>query len=259
MTVARALLVAILALLAFPLVDAHAQATRTWVSGVGDDVNPCSRTAPCKTFAGAISKTAAGGEISVLDPGGFGGVTITKSISIIARGMEGSILVGGANGVIINAGPNDEVTLHGLTFEGAGTGINAIRVISARAVHISNCLIRGFEAVDTGRGISVEPTGATVVNVSDCTISKNGQGVFVSPQTGGVPKVTLTRVTLSDNSQQALRVTRKASTVFLNQSVITGNNRGMVVGSGASVISFGNNVIAGNKVDGAPTQTLPLQ
>src|SRR5438477_3797204 len=49
---------------------AFAQATRTWVSGVGDDVNPCSRTAPCKTFAGAISKTAGGGEIDVLDPGG---------------------------------------------------------------------------------------------------------------------------------------------------------------------------------------------
>ena len=68
---------------------AHAQATRTWVSGVGDDANPCSRTAPCKTFAGAISKTAAGGEINVLDPGGFGAVTITKSITISSRGLRG--------------------------------------------------------------------------------------------------------------------------------------------------------------------------
>ena len=62
--------------------SAHAQATRTWVSGVGDDANPCSRTAPCKTFAGAISKTAAHGEISVLDPGPYGAVTITKSITL---------------------------------------------------------------------------------------------------------------------------------------------------------------------------------
>jgi hypothetical protein len=61
---------------------AQAQATRTWVSGVGDDANPCSRTAPCKTFAGAISKTAPGGEIDALDPGGFGALTITKSITI---------------------------------------------------------------------------------------------------------------------------------------------------------------------------------
>jgi hypothetical protein len=65
---------------------AQAQATRTWVSGVGDDANPCSRTAPCKTFAGAISKTAPCGEISVLDPGGFGAVTITKSITINGTG-----------------------------------------------------------------------------------------------------------------------------------------------------------------------------
>src|SRR5215468_7208489 len=78
---------------------ASAQATRTWVSGVGDDVNPCSRTAPCKTFAGAISKTAAGGEISVLDPGGYGAVTITKSITISGNGDDTSILVSGTNGI----------------------------------------------------------------------------------------------------------------------------------------------------------------
>src|SRR6201988_884384 len=84
---------------------AQAQATRTWISGVGDDVNPCSRTAPCKTFAGAISKTAAGGEIDALDPGGFGGVTITKAITLDGGGVIASILSsGGANGVNINAG-----------------------------------------------------------------------------------------------------------------------------------------------------------
>ena len=81
---------------------AHAQATRTWVSGVGDDVNPCSRTAPCKTFAGAISKTAANGEIDCLDPGGFGTVTITKSITIDCAGTLGSILAAGTNGVNVN-------------------------------------------------------------------------------------------------------------------------------------------------------------
>src|ERR1700748_3413091 len=89
---------------------ANAQATRTWVSGVGDDVNPCSRTAPCKTFAGAISKTAAGGEISTLDPGGFGTVTITKSISITNDGAgEAGILASGTNGINVVAGPTDAV------------------------------------------------------------------------------------------------------------------------------------------------------
>src|SRR5947207_638693 len=81
---------------------ARAQATRTWVSGVGDDVNPCSRTAPCKTFAGAISKTATGGEIDALDPGGFGAVTITKSITISGEGTMAAILASAVNGIIIN-------------------------------------------------------------------------------------------------------------------------------------------------------------
>src|SRR6266404_3275298 len=103
---------------------AHAQATRTWVSGVGDDVNPCSRTAPCKTWAGAISKTAAGGEIDALDPGGFGGVTITKSITLSATGVTASILVAGTNGITINAGDNDFVTIHGLAINGIGNSTN---------------------------------------------------------------------------------------------------------------------------------------
>src|ERR1700709_1295282 len=81
---------------------AQAQATRTWVSGVGDDANPCSRTAPCKTFPGAISKTATFGEINVLDPGGFGAVTIVKSISIRSDHIEAGVLVSGTNGIIVN-------------------------------------------------------------------------------------------------------------------------------------------------------------
>src|SRR5215210_4845025 len=85
---------------------AQAQATRTWVSGVGDDVNPCSRTAPCKTFAGAISKTADKGEIDALDPGGFGTITITKSMTIDGTTGQGfgSILAAGTNVVIVNDG-----------------------------------------------------------------------------------------------------------------------------------------------------------
>src|ERR1700709_36521 len=97
---------------------APAQATRTWVSGVGDDANPCSRTAPCKTFAGSISKTAAGGEINCIDPGGFGAVTITKAISIICDGVEAGVLVGATNGIVVNAGAGDAVFLSGLDLEG---------------------------------------------------------------------------------------------------------------------------------------------
>jgi hypothetical protein len=120
---------------------AQAQASRTWVSGVGDDANPCSRTAPCKTFAGAISKTAAGGEIDALDPGGFGAVTITKAITIDGGGGQvASALVSGTNGIIVSAGPTDVVTLRNLTINGIGGtgsgGLNGVHYIAGAALHI---------------------------------------------------------------------------------------------------------------------------
>src|SRR6202166_1182734 len=121
-----------LLMLAFTSV-ASAQATRTWVSGVGDDANPCSRTAPCKTFAGSISKTAVGGEINVLDPGGFGAVTITKAITISSQGFEAGVLVSGTNGIVV-AVPNatDTVILRGLDIEGLGTGLSGVLVNTRR-------------------------------------------------------------------------------------------------------------------------------
>ena len=116
--------------LAFCLI-ASAQATRrTWVSGVGDDANPCSRTAPCKTFAGAISKTTAGGEINCLDPGGFGALTITKAITLDCNQVFGSVLVGGTNGIVVSAGPSDVVKILNLGIDGSGTGINGINYVS---------------------------------------------------------------------------------------------------------------------------------
>jgi hypothetical protein len=154
---------------------ASAQATRTWVSGVGDDANPCSRTAPCKTFAGAISKTAANGEINVLDPGGFGGVTITKSISIISDHTEAGVLVSGTNAIIINAGVNDIVVLRGLDIEGLGTGLNGIRFLAGKALYVENCTINRF----TQHGIDFNPSGAAFLHVRD-TIIRNQNGTNMS-------------------------------------------------------------------------------
>src|ERR1043165_6824511 len=135
---------------------AQAQATRTWVSGVGDDVNPCSRTAPCKTFAGAISKTANNGEIDCLDPGGFGTVTITKNITIdgTTGAGFGSILAAGTNGVNINdsatATPNTIiVSLRNLSINGAGTGFTGINFTSGKTVHVEDCVIFGFRGNGT--------------------------------------------------------------------------------------------------------------
>ena len=123
---------------------AHAQATRTWVSGVGDDANPCSRTAPCKTFAGAISKTISGGEIDALDPAGFGAVTITKSITIDGNSTTAGILAAGTTGVVINAAGLD-VTLRGLSINGAGSGITGVRILAANKVYIERSVIFGFQ------------------------------------------------------------------------------------------------------------------
>lgn len=164
---------------------AAAQATRTWVSGVGDDANPCSRTAPCKTFAGAISKTAAGGEINVLDPGGFGAVTITKSISITSEGFEAGVLVSGTNGIIINAASTDNIVLRGLDIEGIGTGLNGIQFLAGGMLTVEKCTINGF----TQKAINFVPSTRARLNVIDTEIRNNnnsltGGGIFVQPGAG---------------------------------------------------------------------------
>src|SRR5438132_12877506 len=125
--------------------SAQAQATRTWVSGVGDDANPCSRTAPCKTFAGAISKTAAGEIINCLDPGGFGAVIISRSITIDCTPFIGGVLAAGTNAVSINAA-GIVVTLRGLDIEGVGTGLIGVNFVNGSALHIEHCRIFGFNS-----------------------------------------------------------------------------------------------------------------
>jgi hypothetical protein len=182
--------------------SAFGQATRTWVSGVGDDANPCSRTAPCKTFAGAISKTAAGGEINIIDPGGFGGVTITKSISIRARGGTGGALVSGTNAIVINAAATDKVTIDGLDINGIGTGaqtsLTGIKVLSAAKVNILNNDIYRFRA-----GVAIVPTSATTrVVLRNNQIHDNGLGVINAPGNASVSSTvaTLRYNTITDNN-----------------------------------------------------------
>jgi hypothetical protein len=199
--------------------SAYTQATRTWVSGVGDDANPCSRTAPCKTFAGAISKTATNGEINCIDPGGFGTVTITKSITLDCTGTFGSILASQTTGVNINLPDTDvrqAVRLRGISIDGSGNGLNGIRVISEKTnVTIENVVIDGF----TQAGLSGE-SGASVV-LSNVSIRGNGTGVSVT-------------------GKGAVRLTR---------SLITANDIGVAAKSG-SVLSYTANLIEGNGKNG---------
>src|SRR5262245_35244557 len=193
-------LLGILAIVLLGTTLMSAQASRTSVSGVGDDVNPCSRTAPCKTFAGAISKTAPGGEIDALDPGGYGAVTITKGITIDGgSGQVASVLVSGTNGIVVQAGPTDVVTLRNLRINGiahAGVGgLNGIRYLAGAALHVENCDIFGF----TQDGINVATNATSALFVNDTSLTHNSNGVQIAP-TGGNVRSMFVRVRAHGNS-----------------------------------------------------------
>jgi hypothetical protein len=196
---------------------ASAQATRTWVSGVGDDANPCSRTAPCKTFAGAISKTAAGGIIMPMDDGGFGTLTITKPITVDGgHHSAGALSSGGINGINININPatqpanfvnNGRVVLKNLKMEGntsipsAGgftPGLNGVRITNARNVKIVNSDI-GFYSRSA---VAVEPDASqtTKVQVVNSYLHDNGgAGIVTAPKGGGLARVTARNNDIQDN------------------------------------------------------------
>lgn len=270
----------------------QAQATRTWVSGVGDDVNPCSRTAPCKTFAGAISKTATNGEINCLDPAGYGSVTITKSITIDCTDSFGSILASAnTNGVVIKSS-TASVRLRGLNFNGAGTGLNGIRVISASKIAIENVVIDNFNQ----HGISIEVSaGAFNVSLNNVSIRKNtihGINSFLTGSAamnlsinnsqlvlngsvglnlGSAVKASIKDSVLSSNASgivangTAIGVTScmisqntteisagTGGVVRIAGNTITNNGTGLSL-SGGSILSLSNNLIDGNTTNGSPS------
>lgn len=199
---------------------AQAQATRTWVSGVGDDANPCSRTAPCKTFAGAISKTATAGEISVLDPGGFGAVTITKSITINGDGTLAGVLASLTTGVIVNNSAA-EVTLRNLSINGAGNGVDGIRALAVATLHVDNCQISRF----TGDGIEMQLSGANAgrLDVKNTTITECATtGILIGGSNTLADAVTLDNVNVL-RCGHGIRVNNRG-VVAVSNSVISINN-----------------------------------
>jgi hypothetical protein len=266
-------------------VPAHAQATRTWVSGVGDDANPCSRTAPCKTFPGAISKTAINGEINCLDPGGFGTVTIVKSITIDCHEVFASILNSGTNGINI---PFDSfqatdvrktVRLRNLNLNGADTGIIGIRItggatIQKGVVIIEDCLIDGNFG-GAARGISDERTAGGEIYVNNTTVRNTGAtGIVISPGAGtaagqridaaldnvrvensnfGVAvgsngRVMINRSVFAGNTQAGVEADTSFSPleVDVSNSVLSNNGFGVQSGGGAVTIRLANNDIVFN-------------
>ncbi|RUL73103.1 right-handed parallel beta-helix repeat-containing protein [Dyella choica] len=275
---------------------AHAQATRTWVSGVGDDANPCSRTAPCKTYAGAISKTTANGQISVLDPGGFGALTITKGIIIDGDGELASTLVTGTNGIVIAAGPTDTVILRNLHFSGIGSGLDGVLINSAGNVIIDHCTFDGF----TSNDIEVSLSNTGYVLVQNSTITGGSQGVVIDGTTGPGPiavalkdvtiqgtvtalhtlrgHIDVTRSMFQNNSSYAAHA--EVGTINVESSVFSFNgtavqadspsgsvgisnvdffNNNVAIGSGGGVVvSAGNNHQVANSTPGAPNAQMSV-
>jgi Periplasmic copper-binding protein (NosD) len=216
-------------------VPAYAQASRTWVSGVGDDVNPCSRTAPCKTFAGAISKTVTGGEINCLDPGGFGALTITKSLVIDCQGTFGSVLAAGSNAITVNV-PSGFVTLRSLTLNGllndpsGAHGLIGISITAAQTVFIEDCVVEGFST----HGIS--------------DTRSIGGNLFV--------RNTVVRNNISSGSNAAgfnLAAASPTNVVLENVHVLA-NNFGVLVANNNSVV-VSRSVVAGNNIAGVQSNS----
>lgn len=225
-----------------------AQATRTWVSGVGDDANPCSRTAPCKTFAGAISKTAAGGEIDALDPGGFGALTITKSIMIDGGPGVAGVLVSGTNGITVAAGSTDTVVLKNLDINGiAGTGaggLNGIEFSSGLKLVVEDCHIAGF----THRGLSLESNtpGAKAFISNTFLVGQTNNGIVVNP-----PSITntvvLDHVQVVGSTGVGLGL-NPMSMVEVTNSTFSHNGGAGVWATGASVVSLESSEVSSNGV-----------
>ncbi len=253
-------------------VGAQAQATRTWISGVGSDSNTCARSAPCQTFPGAIAKTAAGGEIDTLDPGGFGAVTVTKAITLADEGVgEGGILVAGTNGVTVNCStdPNCVVILRGLNIDGGPVGSNSlsgVRVVAGKTLIVQHCTIRNFTGGSpNGYGINFAPSsGQANLIVDDTTLVTNGPaggfggGIFIGPS--GAPNVEVSiRNTQASGNGFGIRVDTssmaggKVGVTISNSETSSNDNAGIsafepAAGTTPVVVNIDHTTIAHNNV-----------
>lgn len=224
-----------------------AQATRTWVSGVGDDINPCSRTAPCKTLAGAISKTAIGGEINILDPGGFGSVKVTKSITIDGGGIIGSILLSATNGVMINA-PDAVVTIRNFSINGAGTtlGINGIQVISVKRLSIENCTLSNFSAY----GIDFSSTKSAEMIINNTTILNSNVGISITRGTATLVNSVISGCGTGVESKAGASIHLTGNIISYNATALKGPG---------NITSSKNNSMTGNVEQGVTAEVVNQQ
>jgi len=272
----------------------HTPQMRTYVSGLGNDSNPCTASLPCKTFSAALALTIAGGEIFVLNSANYGAVTINKAVTITSEGAVAGVLATSGVGLTINAGASDVINLRGLDIDGGNSGSVGIQFSSGQALNIQKSVVRGF----ANSGIACTPSGAASLFVSDTTVtnnltngilvsgtvngainrvtaSANGVGVFAN---GAGVSLTITNtvtgknnygigasasaVTLSNltaNSNAIGIAAQQAAIVRVGQSTVSANGTGLQPTNGGQIVSFGNNNVGGNGTDGAPTSTVTVQ
>ena len=232
--------------------SAFAQASRTWVSGVGDDANPCSRTAPCKTFAGAISKTAVCGEIDALDPAGYGAVTITKGITIDG-GSYASVLVSGTNGIVVQIAGTDTcsqtVILRNLSINGIGSGINGIRLLGGVVtnLHVEHVSIQRF----TNRGIDIAPgVAGDQVFLRDVDIrNTTGDSVGITPGANDTTNVAVHDTRGRQSGAAGFHCSNDAVGTVDNSN-FEGNNVGAQLDAATCHFGLINDVISDNATNG---------
>ena len=244
---------------------ASAQATRTWVSGVGNDANPCSRTAPCQTFSGAISKTADKGEINCLDPHGFGAVTIAKSITIDCNGTLGHILGNGVTGVTVN-GAGINVVLRNLSMNGVTAGTFGVRFIAGNSLTLENVHIANFNGAGGGAGVQFSPNSANaVLLVSNSFIRSNGiapstgGGIVVQPAAGGTNALAVIHnSTIQRNGGSGILVNTASATatVTVRDSTITNNTNGGIrnLATSSAIMLVDRTTIASNSAFGVSSE-----
>lgn len=241
---------------------AQAQATRTWVSGVGNDVNPCSRTAPCKTWAGAFSKTAPGGEIDALDSGGYGTLTINKAITIDGGpGNVAGTVTGAATGFIVSAAAaTDRVIIRNVIINGVGGGPTGIKVNSAKSVTIQNVWIFNISS-GVGRGIDVQCNSACRVTIRDTKVDDNsGIGMVFQGTVANAVNADVYNSETSNNGSHGVFATNGAKVTLSNHVASNNAISGLIIdGNGTSVSAFGstfaNNVGSGVQAGTGPAIT----
>jgi hypothetical protein len=218
------------------------------VSGVGDDANPCSRTAPCRTFAGAIAKTEAGGEISVLDPGGYGAVTITKALTINGEGTLASVLAGSGVGIVVNAAATDKVVLRNLSISGSGGGTVGVEILGGTVV-IDKCLISGFvSGFIGGIGMFMNASANAYLSITDTNLVGNSHGVWMSTSAGfGV--AALDNVRITDTPGYGIIMNSNSTHLTLNRSYIYNTGTAAIItNTGNGVVNVNDSVLTNNIV-----------